>query len=154
AKPTVNVNDFFAYLPTHQYIFVPTRELWPAASVNHHVHFDGAKIKASDWLDTERAVHQMTWAPGYPMVIEHRLVSGGGWIERKGCSTFNLYRPPEVNDGDADDVEPWLLQVRKLCGSHTDHVLDWFAHRVQRPGEKINHALVLGGAQGIGKDTI
>jgi hypothetical protein len=30
----------------------------------------------------------------------------------------------------------------------------WFAHRVQRPGQKVNHALVLGGAQGIGKDTI
>ena len=29
-----------------------------------------------------------------------------------------------------------------------------FAHRVQRPWEKINHALVLGGLQGIGKDTI
>ena len=28
------------------------------------------------------------------------------------------------------------------------------AHRVQRPQEKINHALVLGGAQGIGKDTL
>jgi hypothetical protein len=25
---------------------------------------------------------------------------------------------------------------------------------VQRPQEKINHALVLGGAQGIGKDTL
>ena len=30
----------------------------------------------------------------------------------------------------------------------------WFAHRVQRPHEKINHALLLGGPQGIGKDTI
>jgi hypothetical protein len=30
----------------------------------------------------------------------------------------------------------------------------WLAHRVQRPQEKINHALVLGGAQGIGKDTL
>jgi hypothetical protein len=28
------------------------------------------------------------------------------------------------------------------------------AHRVQRPQEKINHALVLGGDQGIGKDTL
>ena len=25
---------------------------------------------------------------------------------------------------------------------------------MQRPGEKVNHALVLGGAQGIGKDTL
>ena len=30
----------------------------------------------------------------------------------------------------------------------------WLAHRVQRPEDKINHALVLGGAMGIGKDTI
>jgi hypothetical protein len=30
----------------------------------------------------------------------------------------------------------------------------WLAHRVQLPHEKINHALVLGGKQGIGKDTI
>jgi hypothetical protein len=30
----------------------------------------------------------------------------------------------------------------------------WLAHRRQRPQDKINHALVLGGNQGIGKDTI
>jgi hypothetical protein len=30
----------------------------------------------------------------------------------------------------------------------------FLAHRVQHPQEKINHALVLGGNQGIGKDTI
>jgi hypothetical protein len=35
-----------------------------------------------------------------------------------------------------------------------DHIVQWLAHRVQRPQEKINHALVLGGAQGIGKDTL
>ena len=34
------------------------------------------------------------------------------------------------------------------------HIVRWLAHRVQRPAEKINHALVLGGAQGIGKDTL
>jgi hypothetical protein len=30
----------------------------------------------------------------------------------------------------------------------------WLAHRVQRPQEKINHALILGGNQGVGKDTL
>jgi hypothetical protein len=35
-----------------------------------------------------------------------------------------------------------------------DHIVRWLAHRIQRPNEKINHALVLGGAQGIGKDTL
>src|SRR6266851_1914763 len=35
-----------------------------------------------------------------------------------------------------------------------DHIINWLSHRVQRPHEKLNHALVLGGPQGIGKDTI
>ena len=35
-----------------------------------------------------------------------------------------------------------------------EHITLWLAHRVQKPGEKINHALVFGGDQGIGKDTI
>ena len=35
-----------------------------------------------------------------------------------------------------------------------DHLIKWFAHRRQRAHEKINHAVVLGGDFGIGKDTI
>jgi hypothetical protein len=33
-----------------------------------------------------------------------------------------------------------------------DDIVNWLAHRVQHPGQKPNHALVLGGGQGIGKD--
>ena len=44
--------------------------------------------------------------------------------------------------------------MRKVFADYSDHTLKWLAHRVQRPQEKINHALVLGGAQGIGKDTL
>src|SRR6202008_3597162 len=33
-------------------------------------------------------------------------------------------------------------------------ILAWLAHRVQHPKQKINHALVLGGGQGVGKDTM
>jgi hypothetical protein len=38
-KPRVNrtdvrLDDFYAYMPMHNYIYVPTREPWPAASVN------------------------------------------------------------------------------------------------------------------------
>src|SRR5262249_37075135 len=34
------------------------------------------------------------------------------------------------------------------------HIVMWLACRIQRPAEKINHALLLAGPQGIGKDTI
>ena len=51
-------------------------------------------------------------------------------------------------------AEPWIDHVRKVFPDDADHIIRWLAHRVQRPQEKINHALVLGGAQGIGKDTL
>src|SRR5262249_8952859 len=70
-----------------------------------------------------------------------------------GVKCFNLYRPPIIIPGNADMAERWLEHVHKVFGDQTGHLLNWFAHRVQRPGEKINHAIVLGGAQGIGKDT-
>src|SRR5262249_14349000 len=36
----------------------------------------------------------------------------------------------------------------------TEHIIKWLAQRMQNPSCKINHALVFGGAPGIGKDTI
>jgi hypothetical protein len=93
----VRLEDFFAYMPQHSYIFAPSRELWPAASVNARippVTGPNGETKASAWLDANAAVEQMTWCPGKPMVIKDHLVSDGGWIERPGCSIFNMYRPP------------------------------------------------------------
>lgn len=101
----VSYEDLFAYMPMHNYIFAPSREVWPAASVNarlppvligHSPLGKEIRRRASDWLDRHRPVEQMTWAPGEPMVIEDRLVSEGGWIVREGCRVFNLYRPPTI----------------------------------------------------------
>jgi hypothetical protein len=112
------------------------------------------RLKASLWLDRHRAVEQMTWAPGEPELIEDRLVSEGGWIERSGVATFNLYRPPTIIPAGADQAGKWLDHLRRVYPEDAAHILNWLAHRVQRPHEKINHALVLGGNQGVGKDTI
>jgi Family of unknown function (DUF5906) len=152
-------------MPMHNYIFVPTREHWPAASVNARIppvpipvfDEDGeqVKLKASTWLDQNRPVEQMTWAPGLPMLIPDRLVSDGGWIIRPGVTCFNLYRPPTLELGDAAKADPWLEHADKVFGADAPHITKWLAHRVQRPGEKINHALVFGSTQqGTGKDTL
>jgi Family of unknown function (DUF5906) len=66
---------------------------------------------------------------------------------------LNLYRPPALVPR-AGDVAPWLDLVCKIFPDEADHIVLWLAHRVQRPHEKVNHALVLGGKPGIGKDTI
>jgi Family of unknown function (DUF5906) len=167
----VKVDDFHAYMPMHNYIFAPSREPWPASSVNARIPpipvFDSngrpvldknaeqETILASAWLDKNKPVEQMTWAPGLPMVIQDRLIAEGGWIERPGVACFNLYLPPIIEPGTAAEAERWLDHIYKVFGKDdAGHIVKWLAHRVQRPQEKINHALVLGGHQGIGKDTL
>jgi hypothetical protein len=69
-------------------------------------------------------------------------------------TTFNLYRPPKPQTGDPTKAAMWIDHVRKVFGNEADRIICWLAHRVQCPNEKINHALVLGGNQGVGKDTL
>jgi hypothetical protein len=162
----ITTDDFHAYMPSHQYIFVPSRELWPASSVDARLRpvpisaaenepkLKQPRMRASVWLDKNRPVEQMTWAPGLPLIIQNRLVSGGGWIQRNGVACFNLYRPPTIELGTATAAGPWIDHVRTVYPKDADHIISFLAHRVQRPQEKINHALLLGGDQGIGKDTL
>lgn len=53
------------------------------------------------------------------------------------------------------DVAQWLNHWDAMGWSeHRDHHIKWMAYTLQYPGEKINHMLLMGGAQGIGKDFI
>jgi Family of unknown function (DUF5906) len=149
----LSLDDFRAYLPMHQYVYMPTGELWPASSVDAKLAPVG-KLKASTWLDQNRSVAQMTWAPGEPDIIEDKVVANGGWIERRGVAVFNLYKPPTLVHGDARKAGPWVKHVRRIYGRDALHIIRYLAHRVQRPHQKINHGLILGGAQGVGKDTM
>jgi len=167
----ISLDDFFAYMRMHNYIHTPTRAHWPGASVNArlpdvqvtnasgHPVMDAKTgkpktISPSAWLDKNKPVEQMTWAPGLPMIIRDKLILEGGWIDHRGATVFNLYRPPDFFNGDPAQASKWLDHVRYIYPDEAEHIIDWLAHRVQRPDDKVNHALVLGGAQGIGKDTL
>jgi len=170
ASAGVTLSDFYAYMPMHAYIFAPSRQMWPASSVNARIppialcdRYGNAVVDskgkqkmlpANVWLDQHHPVEQMTWAPGEPMLIPDRLIAEGGWIDREGVTCFNLYRPPAIEPGDAKQAGPWCEHTAYVFPDDADHIIKWFAHRVQRPHEKINHALYLGGTQGIGKDTL
>ena len=112
------------------------------------------EIKPSVWLASHAAVEQMTWAPGLPQLIEDKLINEGGWIDRKGVTVFNLYRPPRPPHGDAAKAGRWIELVKKVYPDDADHIISFAAHRVQKPHEKINHGLLLIGVPGIGKDTM
>ena len=68
----VSLADFYSYMPQHSYMYAPSREMWPASSVDARigpieigVNADGEPITipAHVWLDCNRPVEMMTWAP-------------------------------------------------------------------------------------------
>lgn len=166
----ISLDDFWAYMPNHTYIYAPTRDHWPAASVNARLRpvvlldDDGApvldddhkpvKLKPSLWLDQNKPIEQLAWVPGFEEIVTDRLILEGGWKSHLGVTLFNLYHPPTIATGDATKAQMWLDHLQLIYPDNAEHILNWLAHRVQHPEIKINHALVLGGAPGIGKDTL
>ena len=71
-----------------------------------------------------------------PLVVADKLISDGGWIERQGVSTFNLYRPPSITLGDAKKAKPWTDLVRKVYPDDADEIFNFFAHRGSGPRRK------------------
>jgi hypothetical protein len=132
----VRLEDFYAYMPKHHYIYTPGGDAWPASSVNSRippvllVDADGRPvldandkqklIPANQWLDQHRPVEQMTWLPGAPKIIRDKLIDQGGWIQKPGVSILNLYRPPTLKLGDPNKADRWLDHVRKVYPDDAD----------------------------------
>lgn len=89
-----------------------------------------------------------TYLPGAPRVVEeprrrllNRWSPGPELLARK------------VTD---DEIRPWLDHVAYIIPDPTERevFLDWLAHLVQRRQPKANFAVLIGGAQGIGKNLM
>ena len=157
------LGDFYAAPALGQFVYMPTREIWSAENINDILPPIAAGYKRNGkqvmfnpavWLRKYRRVEQMTWAPGLPEIIKGKLLFDGGWQDHLGARCLNTYRPPLPINGDAAKAIPWLDHMRLLYPEEAEDILDWMAQRVQHPEQKINHALGLGGGQGIGKDWL
>lgn len=99
-------------------------------------------------------VEGATWWPGKDTFIHGLSPTPGGMKPLAGCRIFNTYdppmRPPKPKNVDAS---MWIEHLRKLwTEQEVQHFIKFAAHAVQRPDEKVNHAIVLAGTQGLGKD--
>ena len=122
----IKLEDFYAYMPKHTYIFAPTNDHWPAESVNAQLgrvpqfHNNGTPmmetkgkktkqvtLPAHMVLDERRAVQSIMWAPGEPQHVNHRVFTKGGWLERPGLATYNEYRPPNIAKGNEAGAQRW-----------------------------------------------
>ena len=110
----------------------------------------GRKVEASVCFDENRqakgaqALVGITYAAGEPVLVN-----------RDGDLYGNRWRDARPAVG-AGSVEPWLAHCRVLVPEteELDHVLDLMAFKLQHPEVKINHAVLHGGDQGSGKDTM
>ena len=151
--------QFWAHLPSGKIIHESSRGLWAAGSFDKHCgrikdvkKTEGPGMLASTWLSQFRAVQSLGWDPGEAMIIEGRILKESGWVHTPGSRSFNTYLPPAIVRAKGD-VAKWLDHLKFMYPSEADHIVLWFAHRVQRPGDKVNHGLVFIGDPGIGKDT-
>jgi len=159
----VPITDFLALASDGKFIHIPTRGIWTSAKPIDDMFpaiitdpgtapRDWITVTASEWLNRHNRVEQVTWAPDEPMIIEDRVMAEGGWIDVPGARVFNLYRAPTLVPAKGDP-SPWIDHVRLLYGkTDGERVIRFLAAMMQ--GRKINHALIMGGEQGIGKDTI
>jgi hypothetical protein len=123
----------------------------------------GRKVEAATWYDEQRqdcggrALTGITYAPGETEIVTRDgLVYGNKWINARP------FRPVEGRDTAAwmeahrGDVARWLDHAAALIPDDDErrHVLDVMAFKVQNPNVKINHAVLHGGDEGCGKDTL
>lgn len=100
--------------------------------------------------------HSACWIPGEPTLIRDLHVSDGREWVVGGRVAYNHYRPPVNVPGSEVVPREWLNHLVRLYPDEVEreHFLDYAAHMLQKPEEKCNHAVVLSGRSGIGKDTL
>lgn len=98
-----------------------------------------------------RKVDRLTYAPGQPRFCKEQSFDNDAML-----NCLNTYSGPGI-DPEEGEVQPFLDLVNDVFDQDPDaikHVLSFFAYAVQNPGARINHALVIQGEQGIGKDSL
>ena len=110
------------------------------------------KIEASYCFDENR--QEM----GARTLVGVTYAAGEGvLVARDGDVYGNRWRDARpVVTGAGGDISPWLDHCAALIpeASEREHVLNVMAYKVQHPEVKINHAVLHGGDQGCGKDTL
>jgi hypothetical protein len=111
----------------------------------------GRRVEASVCFDENRqakgarALVGVTYAAGEDILVARDGdIYGNRWRDA---------RPTIVAGG---DVTPWLEHCRALVPNQDEleHLFNVMAYKVQHPEIKINHAVLHGGTQGCGKDTL
>jgi hypothetical protein len=115
------------------------------------IHGKKPKIEASYCFDE----HRQTM--GARSLVGITYAAGEGvLVARDGDVYGNRWRDARPPRGAGGDVSRWLDHCEALIpeAEEREHVFDVMAYKLQHPEVKINHAVLHGGDQGCGKDTL
>ena len=114
---------------------------------------NGRKIEAASSYDENRqamgakTLVGITYAAGESVVTSlDGDLYGNRWRDAR----------PDVRGHQGGDVSRWLDHCKTLITNHDEleHIFNVMAYKLQHPEVKINHAILHGGDQGAGKDTM
>jgi hypothetical protein len=89
------------------------------------------------WLAKNRRAAAMAWSPGEGEFIHDRLPVDSGWVAKTGAITFNNYRPPVYQGGDAGRAKRWVDHWHSIFpADEAEHCIKFRAHLVQRPASR------------------
>ena len=129
----------------NQFIHKPTSQLLKIeAFVALYQHIPGIDKDAALASDGCDKVMSLDFDPAQPAVFS-----------RDGGTYLNTWKGLE-DHGVPGDPAPWLGHLAMLIPERQEqeHLLNWMSFTLQHPHIKINHCVILGGAFGIGKDTL
>lgn len=157
-SPKQQLQDWWYVATEDRYYHLTTRRWVLQGGINASVApirdpSTGDYVQAATLVKDHR-IDSVTWHPNEPKIIPGRVVVDGEWQEAVDCTTLNTYNGSKLASGDAKKAKPWVDFVKRLYPADADHLIRWLAFKAQHPGIKLQHALVLGGSQGIGKDTL
>ncbi len=110
----------------------------------------GRKIEASTCFDENRQATGARTLAGLTYAAGESVL-----VARDGDVYGNRWRDARPAPG-TGDVTPWLEHCETLVPDtgEREHIFNVMAFKVQNPAVKINHAILHGGDQGSGKDTM
>jgi len=122
----------------------------PCYSIHTNANNAARRVEASICYDENRQ------AMGAPALVGITYSAGDDvLVTRDGDVYGNRWRDARQPAG-AGDVSMWLDHCAALIPveAERDHIFDVMACKYQRPNIKINHAVLHGGDEGCGKDTL
>jgi hypothetical protein len=120
------------------------------------IHKQTQRVQASVYFDERRqeygapAIVGVTYAAGEDVLVARDgLVYGNRWTNMR----------PDMSGSDTikeSDIARWVDHCRILVQEEAEleHIWDVMAYKVQNPNVKINHAVLHGGDEGCGKDSM